>query len=84
MALNLWTVGEEAMADAAAQAATGNSLINVPTAAGRGEIKNQLADSGDMWIASARTARMEREPAESLIFRHEVINGLLLSESEDN
>jgi hypothetical protein len=53
MALNLWTGWEEAMADASAQAATINSLIYLHTAAGRGEIKDDLADSGDMWIASA-------------------------------
>jgi hypothetical protein len=59
MALNLWTEWEEAMADASAQAAIRDSSIYVHTAAGRGEITNDLADSGDMWIASARPIKEE-------------------------
>jgi hypothetical protein len=59
MALNLWTEWEEAMADASAQAATGDSSIYVHTAAGRGEIKDDLVDSGDMWIAFARPTKDE-------------------------
>jgi hypothetical protein len=38
------------MAGASAQAATENSSIYVPTAAGRGILKSLSADSGDMWI----------------------------------
>jgi hypothetical protein len=57
MALNLWTVGEEAMVGGPAQAADRNSLIYVHTTAGRGKIKIVATNNGDMWIVPATRVR---------------------------
>jgi hypothetical protein len=61
MTLNLWTVGEEAMAEGSVQAADRNSLIYLHTAAGRGKIKTDPLDSGDMWIVRARWVKVNDE-----------------------
>jgi hypothetical protein len=65
MALNLWTVGEEAMAKASRQAVTGNSCICVHTAAGPGKIKGKVSGSGDMWIATMWAADQKMGLVES-------------------
>jgi len=57
MALNLWTVGEEATARGPAQAADRNSLTYVHITASRGKIKTVPPATGDMWIVAAAPVR---------------------------
>jgi hypothetical protein len=57
VALNLWTIGEEATAGGPAQAEDRNSLIYVHTTAGRGKIKIVSPNNGDMWIVPAARVR---------------------------
>jgi hypothetical protein len=66
MALNLWTVGEEAMAGGSVQAADRNSLIYLHTAAVRGRIKSAPPDSGDMWVIPATAIKIKTAGAEPL------------------
>jgi hypothetical protein len=66
MALNLWTVGEEAMAGASVQAADRKSLICLHTAAVRGRIKSGPPDNGDMWVILPTAATTKAAGASSL------------------
>jgi hypothetical protein len=68
MALNLWTDGEEAMAEAATQAAGGRRVIYVHTAACRGGLKGTPTDNGNMWIASPGQRDIELRVAELFDF----------------
>jgi hypothetical protein len=54
------------MACGPAQAKGGNPCIYVHTAARQGKIKNGLADSGDMWIATSSPAKAKYGSVESV------------------